>query len=401
MSDQDKLEGLHPDTLAVRSGTVRSQFNEHSEAMFLTSSFVYENSQVAADRFANAETGFIYSRFTNPSVSMFQDRLAALEGAQACIATASGMAAIFALSLTVLKAGDHIICSRAVFGSTIQMFSNILSKFEITTTYVDPTSVEEFSAAMRPNTRMVYIESPSNPLTEIADIRAISAICKAANALLVVDNCFCTPVLQKPLELGADVIIHSATKFLDGQGRVLGGAVLGSKELISKIFGFNRITGPTLSAFNAWVLLKGLETLSLRVEKQSDNALEIASWLESCEMVERVYHPQLPSHPQHQLAMRQQSKGGAIVSFVVKGGRENAWKVIDSTKLCSITANLGDTRTTITHPATTTHGRMPVADREKAGLVEGLIRLSIGLEHVSDLKNDLSRGLTLITSSKG
>ncbi|BDW11186.1 O-succinylhomoserine sulfhydrylase [Polynucleobacter sp. SHI8] len=401
MSDQNKLEGLHPDTLAVRSGTMRSQFNEHSEAMFLTSSFVYENSQVAADRFANAETGFIYSRFTNPSVSMFQDRLAALEGAQACIATASGMAAIFALSLTVLKAGDHIICSRAVFGSTIQMFSNILSKFEITTTYVDPTSVEEFSAAMRPNTRMVYIESPSNPLTEIADIRAISAICKAANALFVVDNCFCTPVLQKPLELGADVIIHSATKFLDGQGRVLGGAVLGSKELISKIFGFNRITGPTLSAFNAWVLLKGLETLSLRVEKQSDNALEIASWLESCEMVERVYHPQLPSHPQHELAMRQQSKGGAIVSFVVKGGRENAWKVIDSTKLCSITANLGDTRTTITHPATTTHGRMPVADREKAGLVEGLIRLSIGLEHVSDLKNDLSRGLTLITSSKG
>lgn len=401
MSDQDQFEGLHPDTLAVRSGTMRSQFNEHSEAMFLTSSFVYENSQVAADRFANAETGFIYSRFTNPSVSMFQERLAALEGAQACIATASGMAAIFALSLTVLKAGDHIICSRAVFGSTIQMFSNILSKFEITTTYVDPTSVEEFSVAMRPNTRMVYIESPSNPLTEIADISAISSICKAANALFVVDNCFCTPVLQKPLLLGADVIIHSATKFLDGQGRVLGGAVLGSKELISKIFGFNRITGPTLSAFNAWVLLKGLETLSLRVEKQSDNALEIASWLETYEMVERVYHPQLPSHPQHALAMRQQSKGGAIVSFVVKGGRENAWKVIDSTKLCSITANLGDTRTTITHPATTTHGRMPVADREKVGLVEGLIRLSIGLEHVSDLKNDLLRGLSLINSSKG
>jgi len=398
MSDQDKLEGLHPETLAVRSGTMRSQFNEHSEAMFLTSSFVYENSQIAADRFANAENGFIYSRFTNPSVSMFQERLAALEGAQACIATASGMAAIFALSLTVLKAGDHLICSRAVFGSTIQMFSNILSKFDITTTYVDPTSVEEFSAAMQPNTRMVYIESPSNPLTEIADISAISQICKAANVLFVVDNCFCTPVLQKPLELGADVIIHSATKFLDGQGRVLGGAVLGSKELISKIFGFNRITGPTLSAFNAWILLKGLETLSLRVEKQSDNALEIAAWLETCEMVERVYHPQLPSHPQHELALRQQSKGGAIVSFVVKGGRENAWKVIDSTKLCSITANLGDTRTTITHPATTTHGRMPVADREKAGLVEGLIRLSIGLEHVSDLKNDLLRGLSLIHS---
>jgi O-succinylhomoserine sulfhydrylase len=245
---------------------------------------------------------------------------------------------------------------------------------------------------------MVYIESPSNPLTEIADIPAISAICRAAKILFVVDNCFCTPVLQKPLELGADVIIHSATKFLDGQGRVLGGAVLGSEELITKIFGFNRITGPTLSAFNAWILLKGLETLSLRVEKQSDTAFELASWLETCDMVEKVYHPQLPSHPQHALAMRQQKKGGAIVSFVVKGGRANAWKVIDSTQLCSITANLGDTRTTITHPATTTHGRMPVEDREKAGLVEGLIRLSVGLEHISDLKNDLTRGLSLITS---
>ena len=396
MSDQNKIEGLHPETLAVRAGTMRTLFNEHSEAMFLTSSFVYENSQIAADRFANAENGFIYSRFTNPSVTMFQERLAALEGAQACIATASGMAAIFALALTVLKAGDHIICSRAVFGSTIQMFSNILSKFEISTTYVDPTKTDEFSKAMQANTKLVYVESPSNPLTEIADIQAISVICRAANALLVVDNCFCTPVLQKPLALGADVVIHSATKFLDGQGRVLGGAVLGSKELISKIFGFNRITGPTLSAFNAWVLLKGLETLSLRVEKQSDNAKELALWLEHCEMVEKVYHPELKSHPQHELAMRQQTKGGAIVSFVVKGGRENAWKVIDSTQLCSITANLGDTRTTITHPATTTHGRMPVADREKAGLVEGLIRLSVGLEHVSDLKNDLNRGLSLI-----
>jgi O-succinylhomoserine sulfhydrylase len=396
MSDQSKNEGFHPDTLAVRAGSQRTQFNEHSEAMFLTSSFVYENSQIAADRFANAESGFIYSRFTNPSVTMFQERLAALEGAQACIATASGMAAIFALALTVLKAGDHIICSRAVFGSTIQMFSNILSKFDITTTYVDPTNTAEFASAMRANTKLVYIESPSNPLTEIADISAISTICKTANVLFVVDNCFCTPVLQKPLELGADVIIHSATKFLDGQGRVLGGAVLGSQELISKIFGFNRITGPTMSAFNAWVLLKGLETLSIRLEKQSDNARDLALWLEQSPMVERVYHPELASHPQHALAMRQQKKGGAIVSFVVKGGRENAWKVIDATKICSITANLGDTRTTITHPATTTHGRMPVADREKAGLVEGLIRLSVGLEHISDLKNDLHRGLSLL-----
>jgi O-succinylhomoserine sulfhydrylase len=393
MSDKDPYEGLHPDTLSVRAGTRRTEYNEHSEAMFLTSSFVYENSQIAADRFANAEQGFIYSRFTNPSVSMFQDRLAALEGAQACIATASGMAAIFALSLTVLKAGDHIICSRSVFGSTIQMFSNILSKFDISTTYVDLANTEEFAQAMQASTKMVYIESPSNPLTVIADISAISQICRQAGALLVVDNCFCTPALQKPLLLGADVIIHSATKFLDGQGRVLGGAVLGSKELISKIFAFNRITGPTLSAFNAWVLLKGLETLSLRVEKQSDNALKIASWLETSDKVERVYHPGLPSHPQHELAMRQQSKGGAIVSFIVKGGRENAWKVIDATKICSITANLGDTRTTITHPATTTHGRMSIPDREKAGIVEGLIRLSIGLEYVDDLIADLSRGL--------
>jgi len=400
MSDQKKMNDLHIDTLAVRSGTMRTEFNEHSEAMFLTSSFVYENSQIAADKFANAQNGYIYSRFTNPSVTMFQDRLAALEGAPACIATASGMAAIFALSLTVLKAGDHIICSRSVFGSTIQMFSNILSKFDISTTYVDLSNVQDFQEAMKPNTKMVYIESPSNPLTEIADIRAISQVCRKSGALLVVDNCFCTPVLQKPFELGADVIIHSATKFLDGQGRVLGGAILGSEELIAKIFGFNRITGPTLSAFNAWVLLKGLETLSIRVEKQSDQAFELASWLESLDMVERVYHPQLPSHPQHALAMRQQSKGGAIVSFVVKGGRENAWKVIDNTQICSITANLGDTRTTITHPATTTHGRMPVADREQAGIVEGLIRISVGLENVNDLKNDLKRGFDLIQSGR-
>jgi O-succinylhomoserine sulfhydrylase len=399
MEQDNPFEGLHPDTLAVRAGTRRTELNEHSEAMFLTSSFVYENSEVAAERFANAEQGFIYSRFTNPSVSMFQDRLAALEGAQACIATASGMAAIFALALTVLKAGDHIICSRAVFGSTIQMFSNILSKFEISTTYVDPTNTQSFADAMRSNTKLVYIESPSNPLTEIADISAISKICRAAGALFVVDNCFCTPALQKPLELGADVIIHSATKFLDGQGRVLGGAVLGSKELISKIFAFNRITGPTLSAFNAWVLHKGLETLSLRVEKQSDQALALASWLEQHPRVERVYHPGLISHPQHELALRQQSKGGAIVSFVVKGGRKNAWKVIDSTSICSITANLGDTRTTITHPATTTHGRMLVADREAAGIVEGLIRLSVGLEHIDDLKNDLARGLNQLSTN--
>ena len=387
---------LHPETLAVRAGTLRSSFNEHSEAIFLTSSFVYANSAEAAEKFANAETGFIYSRFTNPTVSMFQDRLAALEEAEACVATSSGMSAIFAIAAAHLRAGDHIVCSRAVFGSTIQQFSNIFSRFNIETSYVDLVDLQAFEDAMRPTTRMVFIESPSNPLTEIADIAGISKIAKKHQALFVVDNCFCTPVLQKPLKLGADVVTHSATKFIDGQGRVLGGAILGSKEFISKVFTLNRSAGFTLSAFNAWVLLKGLETLSLRVEKQSQNALELAKWLELQPSVERVLHPGLASHPQHALAMQQQKMGGAVISFIVKGGRENAWTVIDHTKICSITANLGDTRTTITHPATTTHGRMPPADREKAGLVEGLVRLSVGLEHVEDLMDDLALGLSLI-----
>jgi O-succinylhomoserine sulfhydrylase len=288
------------------------------------------------------------------------------------------------------------VCSRAVFGSTIQQFSNIFSRFNIETSYVDLVDLQAFEDAMRPTTRMVFIESPSNPLTEIADIAGISKIAKKHQALFVVDNCFCTPVLQKPLKLGADVVTHSATKFIDGQGRVLGGAILGSKEFISKVFTLNRSAGFTLSAFNAWVLLKGLETLSLRVEKQSQNALELAKWLELQPSVERVLHPGLASHPQHALAMQQQKMGGAVISFIVKGGRENAWTVIDHTKICSITANLGDTRTTITHPATTTHGRMPPADREKAGLVEGLVRLSVGLEHVEDLMDDLALGLSLI-----
>ncbi len=395
-TDSFSSKPLHPETLAVRSGTLRSNFNEHSEAIFLTSSFVYANSAEAAEKFANAETGFIYSRFTNPTVSMFQDRLAALEEAEACIATSSGMSAIFAITAAHLKTGDHIVCSRAVFGSTIQQFSNIFSRFGIETSYVDLVDLQAFENAMRPNTRMVFIESPSNPLTEIADILGISKIAKKHDALFVVDNCFCSPILQKPLKLGADVVTHSATKFLDGQGRVLGGAILGSKEFISKVFTLNRSAGFTMSAFNAWVLLKGLETLSLRVEKQSQNALELAKWLENQPAVERVLHPGLESHPQHALAMKQQKMGGAVISFIVKGGRPNAWTVIDQTKICSITANLGDTRTTITHPATTTHGRMPPADREKAGIVEGLVRLSVGLEHVDDLINDLSLGLSQI-----
>jgi O-succinylhomoserine sulfhydrylase len=390
------LDGLHIDTLSVRAGTRRTEFNEHAEAMFLTSSFCFDNSAEAAEKFANAEQGFIYSRFTNPTVAMFQDRLAALEGAEACVATSSGMAAIFATAMSLLQTGDHIVCSRAVFGATTQMFTAILGKFGIQTTYVDLIDLDAWKNAVQANTKMFYLETPSNPLTEVADIPAVAKIAKQAGAVLIVDNCFCTPALQKPLSLGADIVIHSATKYLDGQGRVLGGAVLGSKEFISKVFTHIRTTGPTLSAFNAWVLLKGLETLSLRMDKQSQNALELAKWLEKHPKVKRVFHPGLESHPQHALAMKQQKQGGAILSFVVEGGREAAWKVIDNTQLCSITANLGDTRTTITHPATTTHARITQEARDAAGIVEGLVRISVGLEYVDDLKADLTTGLDLI-----
>lgn len=390
------LDGLHIDTLSVRAGTRRTEFNEHAEAMFLTSSFCFDNSAEAAEKFANAEQGFIYSRFTNPTVAMFQDRLAALEGAEACVATSSGMAAIFATAMSLLQTGDHIVCSRAVFGATTQMFTAILGKFGIQTTYVDLIDLDAWKNAVQANTKMFYLETPSNPLTEVADIPAVAKIAKQAGAVLIVDNCFCTPALQKPLSLGADIVIHSATKYLDGQGRVLGGAVLGSKEFISKVFTHIRTTGPTLSAFNAWVLLKGLETLSLRMDKQSQNALELAKWLEKHPKVKRVFHPGLESHPQHALAMKQQKQGGAILSFVVEGGREAAWKVIDNTQVCSITANLGDTRTTITHPATTTHARITQEARDAAGIVEGLVRISVGLEYVDDLKADLTTGLDLI-----
>ena len=392
------LENLHIDTLSVRAGTRRTEYNEHAEAMFLTSSFCFESAAEAAEKFAHAETGFIYSRFTNPTVAMFQDRLAALEGAEACVATSSGMAAIFATAMALLQAGDHIVCSRAVFGATTQMFTTILGKFGIETTYVDLVDINAWRTASNAKTKMFFLETPSNPLTEVADIPAIAKVAKEVGALLVVDNCFCTPALQKPLSLGADVVVHSATKYLDGQGRVLGGAVLGGAEFINKVFTYIRTAGPTLSAFNAWVLLKGLETLSLRMEKQSANALKLAQWLESHPSVEKVYHPGLQSHPQHKLAMQQQKHGGAILSFIAKGGREAAWKVIDNTQLCSITANLGDTRTTITHPATTTHARITQEARDAAGIVEGLVRVSVGLEDVGDLQSDLSKGLNLIAS---
>jgi O-succinylhomoserine sulfhydrylase len=398
MSDKNRppidIDNLHVETLGVRAGVRRTEFNEHSEAMFLTSSFCFHSAEEAAYGFANAEKGFIYSRFTNPTVAMFQDRLAALEGGEACIATSSGMAATMTVAMAHLQAGDHVVCSRSVFGATIQLFNTILNKFGIETTYVDMSDLKAWQSAVKPNTKLFYLETPSNPLTEVADIEAISKIAKLANALYVVDNCFCTPALQKPLELGADVIIHSATKYLDGQGRVLGGAIVGSKEFImGKAFPYVRTAGPTLSAFNAWVVLKGLETLNLRMEKQSESALELAQWLEAQPAVERVYHPGLKSHTQYELARKQQRMGGPILSFTLKGGKEAAWKVIDGTKLLSITANLGDTRTTITHPATTTHVRVSPEARAAAGITDSLVRIAVGLEHIEDIKNDLIPGL--------
>ena len=381
-------------TLGVRAGQLRSEFNEHSEALYLTSSFVFDSAEQAAARFTGTEGGFVYSRFSNPTVTMLQDRLAALEGAESCIATASGMSAILATAMALLKSGDHIVCSNAVFGSTVQLFSGILGRFGVETTFVSPTRVEEWRRALKPNTKLLFLETPSNPLTEISDIAAISAVAKTAGALLAVDNVFCTPVLQRPFELGADLVIHSATKHLDGQGRVLGGAVLGPAKIVMEhVFPFLRTAGPSLSPFNAWVILKGLETLDLRVRAQSAAALELARWLEGHRAVARVYYPGLASHPQHALAARQQRAGGAVVSFDVKGGREAAWKLIDSTRLISITANLGDVKTTITHPATTTHGRISPEARAAAGIGDGLVRVAVGLEALADLQEDLGRGL--------
>ena len=380
-------------TLAVRAGTVRSQFHEHSEALFLTSSFVFSSAAEAAARFTGEQPGPIYARFTNPTVSMMEDRLAALEGAERCVAFASGMAAILATVMGLMKAGDHVVASRSIFGSTVQLFTNILGRFGIETTYVSPTDSSEWQTAVKPNTKLFFVESPSNPLTEVSDIRALSEIAHASGAWLAVDNCFCSPVLQKPLYLGADIVIHSATKYLDGQGRVLGGAVLGSKALMEGVYTFLRTAGPTLSAFNAWVILKGMETLTIRMEAHSKNAVALALWLESQPAVARVFYPGLPSHPQHDLAMKQQTTGGGIVAFELKGGKNAAWKLIDSTKMLSITANLGDTKTTITHPATTTHSRMTSEQRMVAGISDGLVRIAVGLESIVDIKADLQRGL--------
>ena len=392
--DGPNLAGLSLETLAVRAGIERSQFGEHSEALYLTSSFVFKSAAAAAARFANQEPGNVYSRFTNPTVTVFEQRLAALEGAECCIATASGMAAILATVMGLLKAGDHVVCSAGVFGATVQLFSTIFKRFGVDTTFVSGTAVRDWQAAVTPATRLLYVETPSNPLTEVYDIAALAGVAHRGGALLAVDNCFCSPALQRPLDFGADIVIHSATKYLDGQGRVLGGAVLGKKSVIyDGVFGFLRTAGPTLSAFNAWVILKGLETLNIRLQAQCASALELAHWLEQQPQIARVYYPGLPSHPQHALAMKQQKSGGGIVSFDVKGGKDAAWRLIDHTQLLSITANLGDTKTTITHPASTTHGRITPQARAAAGIGDGLVRIAVGLENIEDIKADLLRGL--------
>ncbi|UCV02851.1 O-succinylhomoserine sulfhydrylase [Dechloromonas denitrificans] len=396
MSAFDQDAAYRPETLAVRAGQERSQFGEHSEALYLTSSFVFNSAAHAARRFSGEEEGNVYARFSNPTVTMFEERLAALEGAEDCVATASGMSAIMALCLAHLKQGDHIVASNSLFGATVQLFNNILSRTGITTTFVAHTDPAAWEAAIRPETKLFFLETPSNPLTEIADIRALAAIAHGKGILVAVDNCFCTPILQRPLELGADLVVHSATKFLDGQGRVLGGAVCGAKKLTEEVFKYLRTAGPTLSAFNAWVLLKGLETLKIRIDAQAANALRLASWLEAHPKVARVFYPGLPSHPQYELAKIQQKSGGAIVSFEVKGAREQAWQVVDNCKLLSITANLGDTKTTITHPASTTHGRISPEARAAAGISEVLLRIAVGLEAAEDLQADLERGLSLI-----
>ncbi|MBB5189983.1 O-succinylhomoserine sulfhydrylase [Silvimonas terrae] len=391
MADLDYSK-LHPDTLAVRAGTERTHFGEHSDAMFLTSSFVVGSAEEAMLKFTGQVPGFIYSRFTNPTVSAFEERLAAMEGAERAVATASGMSAIMSLCLAHLRAGDHIVASSVLFGSTMQFFNNYMAKFGVEVTYASPVDLAEWHAAIKPNTKLFFLETPSNPLIDVADIRAIADIAHGAGAILAVDNCFCSPALQQPLKHGADIVVHSATKYIDGQGRVLGGAVVGSNALIEPVYLFLRTAGPTLSPFNAWVLLKGLETLGIRMKAHSENAMQLATWLEAHPKVAKVYYSGLQSHPQHALAERQQSGHGGVVSFDVKGGKDVAWRVIDRVQLMSRTANLGDVRTTISHPATTSHGRLTQEARNRAGIGDGLIRISVGLEHVGDLIADLERG---------
>jgi O-succinylhomoserine sulfhydrylase len=387
----------HLATLAIRAGQLRTHEGEHAEPIFTTSSYVFRNAAEAAARFAETEKGNIYSRFTNPTVRCFEERLAAMEGGAACVGTGSGMAAILAMCMALLKAGDHIICSDSVFGSTIALLNRYMAKFGVEVTYVRPDDNEAWRAAIRGNTRIAFLETPSNPLSAIADIRALADILHERGVLLAVDNCFCTPALQKPFELGADLVIHSATKYLDGQGRCVGGAIVGNQELVGRdVFGFIRSAGPSMSPFNAWVFLKGLETLELRMHAHSVAALELARWLERQQGVRKVHYAGLESHPQHALARRQQRAFGGIIAFEVGNGRAGAWSFVDATKLMSITANLGDVKTTITHPSSTTHSRISAAERERAGITEGLLRISVGLEHLDDLKADLERGLAAV-----
>ncbi|CAN1513760.1 MetC Cystathionine beta-lyases/cystathionine gamma-synthases [Methylophilaceae bacterium] len=386
---------FHPQTLSVRAGSEMTAYGENSEALFLNSSFRFDSAAQAAARFGGSEPGNIYSRFTNPTVTVFQNKLAALEGAEQCVATSSGMSAILACVMGLCSAGDHIVASRSIFGTSVQLFSNILARWGLQVSFVSLTDLAEWQSAVTDHTKLFFVETPSNPLTEVCDIAALADIAHKAGAHLVVDNCFCTPAIQQPLALGADIIIHSATKYIDGQGRCLGGAVLGSKALMEPVYGFLRTAGVTMSAFNAWVFLKGLETLYVRMDAHARNALALATWLEQQPGVARVYYPGLSSHPQHALALRQQSSGGGIVSFEVraKAGQtpqQAAWALIDATKLISITANLGDAKSTITHPATTTHSRVTAEARAAAGIVDGLVRIAVGLEHIDDLKADLS-----------
>lgn len=394
--DDDPLAGAGLDTLAIRSGINRTPEGEHAEPIFVTSSYVFENAAQAAARFAGEDEGNVYSRYTNPTVRSFEQRLAALEGAEACVGTASGMAAILSTAMALLQAGDHVVCSRDVFGTTVNLFAKYMAKFGVETTFVPLLDVQGWRDAIRQNTRMLFLETPSNPRCEVADIAAMAALAHDHGALLVVDNCFCTPALQRPLALGADIVVHSATKYLDGQGRCVGGAVVGSAAHMQEVVTFLRTCGPTMSAFNAWVFLKGLETLRLRMEAHSANAMALANWLQQQPGVEAVFYAGLPGHPGHDIAAAQQRAFGGVLSFCVAGGRDAAWRCIDATRFLSLTANLGDAKTTIVHPATTTHGRLSEAQRADAGITDNLIRVAVGLEDIEDIKADLSRGLAAL-----
>ena len=390
------MDKYQQDTVAIRSGYQRTHENEHGEAMFLTSSYVFDSAEMAAKYFSNELQGNVYSRYTNPTVRSFEQRLAAMEEGEQCVATASGMAAALSVIMALLQSGDHVVCSQDVFGSTRVMMDKYITKFGVAVTYVPLADLDAWQNAIQPNTKMLFCETPSNPLSEVADLEALAAISQKAGTTFVVDNCFCTPVLQKPLNWGADIVVHSATKYIDGQGRCLGGAVVGSSELMEQVVGFLRAAGPTMSPFNAWVFLKGLETLRIRMQAHSANAAELATWLNDHPKVNKVFYAGLEDHPGHALAKKQQSDFGGVVSFVVEGGRESAWRVIDNTNMLSLTANLGDAKTTIVHPATTTHGRLTDEARAAAGISDGLVRIAVGLEDIADIKADIELGLAAI-----